>query len=353
MNKENYFPSAEQFRIPAEWEEHKSTWLGWPHNKEDWPGKFSPIPWVFGEMVRKISEGEIVNIVIESEKHRENAEHLLRSSGTDLNKIVFHNLKTNRGWLRDCGPAFIKNNHSHALVDFKFNAWAKYNNYRKDDKVPTYISEYTGNRMFKGMHNGRHVVLEGGAIDINGKGTLVTTEECLLHPEVQVRNPGFTKKDYEEVFHNYLGIKNVIWLGSGIEGDDTHGHVDDLCRFVDEKTMLLVTSDKPSQPRYKELNENRERLQDAVLEDGSKPDIIELPLPDSLIFEEQILPASYANFYISNSYVLVPTFNDPNDRKALNIISDLFKDRKTTGIHAVDLVWGLGTIHCLTHEEPA
>jgi agmatine deiminase len=303
-------------------------------------------------MVRKISEGELVHILVQTKNHKTKAEKTLISAGVDLNKIEFHLVKTNRGWLRDSGPAFIRNNHQVAIVDFKFNGWAKYDNYQKDDKIPAFISRQTGYRKIKAVFNGMPVVLEGGAIDTNGRGTLITTEECLLHPEVQVRNHGFTKKDYEEVFRRYLGIANTIWLGKGIEGDDTHGHVDDLCRFVNEKTLLLVTSDNPSQPRYTELSENRERLQDALLENGSKPEVIELPLPDSLIFEDQILPASYANFYISNSYVLVPTFNDPKDRIALNIISDLFKDRLTVGIHAVDLVWGLGTIHCLTHEEP-
>jgi agmatine deiminase len=351
MNK-NIFPVDEGFRIPAEWEPHRSTWLGWPHNQDDWPGKFPPIAWVFSEMVRKISEGEIVNILIQSENHKNKAEKNLISAGVDMSRIVFHHLKTDRGWLRDSGPAFIKNNIEKALVDFKFNGWAKYDNHKNDDKIPSYISGKTGYKRIKAEYNNNRVVLEGGAIDINGKGTLITTEECLLDPEIQVRNPGFGKKEYEEVFRRYLGITNTIWLGSGIEGDDTHGHVDDLCRFVNEKTLLLVTPDNPSQPRYRELNENRERLQDAVLENGHRPEVIELPLPDVLMFEDQVLPASYANFYISNSYVLVPTFNDPKDRTALNIIADLFSDRKTTGIHSVDLVWGLGTIHCLTHEEP-
>jgi agmatine deiminase len=342
-----------EIRLPAEWETHKCTWIGWPHNKEDWPGKFSPIPWVFGEMVRKISEGETVRILIQSEPHKEKAKQILFSTGVDPAKIEFYQHKTDRGWLRDSGPQFVKDKEGLLLIDFKFNAWAKYENYKRDDKTPSIISEKLGYRRTKAVYRSKHVVLEGGAIDINGKGTLITTEECLLDSEVQTRNPGFTKDNYQEVFRKYLGITNVIWLGKGIEGDDTHGHVDDLCRFVNEKTLLLVTTDDPLVPRYKELNENRERLQDAVLEDGSKPEIIELPLPKTLIFENQLLPASYANFYISNSYVLVPTFNDPNDRVALNIISDFFRERKTTGIHSVDLVWGLGTIHCLTHEEPA
>jgi agmatine deiminase len=351
--KKKVYPSEEGFRLPAEWQPHKATWLGWPHNREDWPGKFSPIPWVYAEMVRRIAEGEIVKILVQSDKYQKQAEQVLTSAGADLSNIEFHQFRTDRGWLRDSGPAFVKKDNEMLLIDFKFNGWAKYDNHKKDNKTPEFISAKTGFKRIKAEHNKKQVVLEGGAIDVNGKGTLITTEECLMDTEVQVRNPGFSKTDYEEVFSNYLGITNVIWLGKGIEGDDTHGHVDDLCRFVNEKTLLLVTSDNSDQPRYYELSENRERLQDAVLEDGSKPEVIELPLPGSLIFEDQVLPASYANFYISNSYVLVPTFNDPKDRIALNIISQLFNNRKTVGIHAVDLVWGLGTIHCLTHEEPA
>lgn len=340
------------FTLPAEWKKHKATWLGWPHNRNDWPGKFSPIPWVYAEMIRKISEGEIVKIIINSAAARDKAKKILKSAGVNPASVKFYIYETNRGWLRDSGPAFVKNNSETVLVDFRFNGWAKYKNYKKDNGTPSLIASKTGYKILKGMFNDRQVVLEGGAIDINGKGTLITTEECLLDQDIQVRNPGFSRSDYEAVFRKYLGITNVIWLGKGIEGDDTHGHVDDLCRFVNEKTLLLVTPENSSQPRYKELNENYERLQDARLEDGSKPEIIKLPLPYPLFFEGQQLPASYANFYISNSYVLVPTFNDPNDRIALNIISDFIPDRKTCGIHAVDLVWGLGTIHCLTHEEP-
>jgi len=342
------------YRMPAEWEKHAATWLGWPHNREDWPGKISPIPWVYGEMVRKISEDEYVHIVVESKKHQQNAERVLIAVGVDLTKIKFFILKTDRGWMRDSGPAFIKNDSGEvALANFKFNAWAKYSNYKKDEKLPSFISEKLKLKKFIPLQNGRQVCLEGGSIDINGMGTLITTEECLMDPKIQVRNPGFTKKDYEEVFKKYLGISNVLWLGKGIAGDDTHGHVDDLCRFVNKNTLVLVQEKKTNDANYQLLRENRERLHDMRLENNSKPQIVELPLPGPVIFKGERLPASYANFYISNKYVLAPTFNDPNDRIALGILDELFTDRTVIGIHAVDLVWGLGTIHCLTHEQPA
>lgn len=342
-----------KFHIPAEWEKHEATWLGWPHNREDWPGKFTPIPWVYGEIAKKISEGENVHIIVESAKHRQSAERVLNAAGVDPERVKFFILKTDRGWMRDSGPAFVKNKSGEtALVSFRFNAWAKYSNYRKDEKLPAFISSGFKMKKIVPVHKGKTVVLEGGSIDINGKGTLITTEECLMDDTVQVRNPGFTKEDYAEVFNNYLGIKNVLWLGKGIAGDDTHGHVDDLCRFVNKNTVVLVQEKKSSDPNYRPLKENRERLQDMRLENGSKIEVIDLPMPEPVIFKGERLPASYANFYISNKNVLVPTFNDPNDRIALGILSEIFSDRQVVGIHAVDLVWGLGTIHCLTHEQP-
>ncbi len=340
------------YHLPAEWQPHEATWIGWPHNKEDWPGKFSPIQWVYSEIVRKISKGEIVRIIVESKDHEIKVRSTLQAANVEQDNIEFFYLKTDRGWLRDSSPAFVKNNEHTELVNFKFNGWAKYSNYKKDEKIPKFISEKFGLRKNIAEHNGKQVVLEGGSIDTNGKGTLITTEECLMDENVQVRNPSFTKKDYEEIFNKYLGIKNVIWLGKGISGDDTHGHVDDLCRFVDEKTVVLVQEKNPNDENYKPLNENKERLEEMKLENGSKIEIVNLPMPEPVIFKKQRLPASYANFYFSNAAVLVPTFNDPNDRIALGILSELIKDRPVIGIHAVDLVWGLGTIHCLTHEQP-
>ena len=343
-----------KLRIPAEWEKHEATWLGWPHNKEDWPGKFTPISWVYSEIVKYISRGEEVRIIVESKQHKEKAERVLKAADISSGNIEFFTLKTNRGWTRDSGPVFIKeSNNKISTVNFKFNGWAKYPNHKKDEKVPGYISKKFKLQNILPVYNKRHMVLEGGAIDANGKGTLITTEECLMDKKIQVRNPGFTKKDYEDAFKKYLGISNVIWLGKGIAGDDTHGHVDDLCRFINPDTLLLVQEENPKDENYSRLKENKELIEGVRLENGSKPEIIYLPMPAPVAFKSQRLPASYANFYFSNYAVLVPTFNDPKDRIALGIVSELVKDRPVIGIHAVDLVWGLGTLHCLTHEQPA
>lgn len=342
------------FRLPAEWEIHEATWIGWPFNKEDWPGKFQPIPYVFAEIVRKLIESEQVNIIVQNETHQKSAVRILQKVGVDFSQITFVTAKTDRNWLRDSSPFFVKDENGDVIpIRFNFNAWAKYKNFKNDRKIPGVISKVINRKLIEAIYQDNLVTLEGGAIDTNGKGTLITTEECLLDEKVQTRNPGFTKSDYQKVFKKYLGIKNIIWLRKGIVGDDTHGHIDDVCRFVNEKTLVLCVEKNPNDENYKILNENKEILQDARLEDGSKVEVIELPMPEPLFYEGQRIPASYANFYISNSYVLVPTFNDVNDRIALGILGELFPDRKVVGIHSVDLVWGLGTIHCLTHEQPA
>lgn len=341
-----------KYRISAEWEQHEATWIGWPNNKEDWPGKFQPIPWVYGEIVSYISRGEKVRIIVQSKSHQKKAEAVLKSVDTGLNNIEFFKLETDRNWLRDSGPQFVKNENGETnLINFKFNGWAKYNNYKLDAKIPKMISKGLNLQRVKAEHNGREVVLEGGSIDYNGVGTIITTEECLMDNKVQVRNKGFAKKDYEEVFNKYLGATNVIWLGKGIAGDDTHGHVDDITRFVNRNTVVTVIEGNPNDANYNNLMENREKLYSARLEDGSELNVIELPMPTPVIFKGERLPASYANFYISNYAVLVPTFNDPKDRIALGILTELFKDKPVIGIHAIDLVWGLGTLHCLTHEQ--
>ncbi|MFI5237512.1 MAG: agmatine/peptidylarginine deiminase, partial [Ignavibacteriales bacterium] len=293
-----------------------------------------------------------VRIFVQSKEHKQSAEKVLKDSDVSLSNIEFFIKKTNRGWLRDSGPMFVKDGNEISAVDFKFNAWAKYNDYKFDDKIPSFISDKLNLKKIIPEHNGKQVVLEGGAIDVNGRGVLITTEECLLDHKIQTRNPGFTKQDYFEIFKKYFGISNVIWLGKGIVGDDTHGHIDDLCRFVNENTVVLVQEKNSSDENYFILNENKERLQGIHLPNGSKLNVISLPMPSPVIFKKQKLPASYANFYISNYAVLVPTFNDPNDRIVLGILSELFPDRKVIGIHSVDLVWGLGTIHCLTKEQP-
>ena len=341
-----------KYRLPAEWEKHEATWIGWPANKEDWPGKFTPIPWVYGEIVRYISREEKVRIIVQSKNHQQKALNVLKSVNSNLNNVEFFILKTDRNWLRDAGPQFVKDeNGKTIIVNFRFNAWAKYDNYKLDAKIPKMISEKLNLKRIVATHKNKEVVLEGGSIDYNGTGTIITTEECLLDENTQVRNPGFTKKDYEDVFRKYLGVTNVIWLGKGIAGDDTHGHVDDISRFVNRNTIVTVIETKANDENYIPLMENRERLENVTLEDGSIPEIVELPMPSPVIFKGQRLPASYANFYISDYAVLVPTFNDANDKIALGILSELFEDRPVIGIHAVDLVWGLGTLHCLTHEQ--
>jgi agmatine deiminase len=341
------------FKLPSEWSPHEATWIGWPYNKSDWPGKFSPIPYVYAEIVKHISREEKVRIFVQSKDHQLKAGKVLKDCNVSLSNVEFSIKKTDRGWLRDSGPMFVKEGKETVAVDFKFNAWAKYDDYKLDDKIPQFISQKINLKRIVADRNGKQVVLEGGAIDTNGKGTLITTEECLLDEKIQVRNPGFTKQDYFEVFKKYFGVSNVIWLGKGIVGDDTHGHIDDLCRFVNENTVVLVSEKNSRDENYNLLNENKERLQNIYLTNGSKLNVVTLPMPSPQIFKGQRLPASYANFYISNYAVLVPTFNDPNDKVALGILSEFFPDRKVIGIHSVDLVWGLGTLHCLTKEQPA
>lgn len=346
------YPFDLGFKLPAEWEPHDATWLGWPHNKSDWPGKFAPIPWVYAEIVRRISVGEKARIVVESKEHEKQAVTVLKSANVDAGNLEFFVCKTDRGWTRDSGPQFVRSSDELAQVNFGFNGWAKYSNYKKDRRLPEFIAKKTRLRSFTPEHNASRVILEGGSIDYNGNGTLITTEECLLDGKVQVRNPGFTRMDYIKVFEKYLGATDVLWLGKGIAGDDTHGHVDDLCRFVNARTLLLVQESNPKDENYRTLQENRERVQGFKLEDGSKADVAYLPMPEPVVFKKQRLPASYANFYFCNSAVLVPTFDDPNDKRAIGIISEIVTDRPVIGIHALDLVWGLGTLHCLTHEQP-
>jgi agmatine deiminase len=270
--------------------------------------------------------------------------------------VEYVRIPTNRGWTRDFGPMFLTQDDPQSPISiarFHFNAWAHYPDWHKDNRIPERIASKFHIPLVPVTQNNRPVVLEGGSIDVNGQGTLLTTEECLLDDEIQVRNPGFSRQDYEEVFRTYLGVSQVLWLGKGLVGDDTHGHVDDFCRFVDPYTVVLCQEANSSDENYHPLAENRERLEGMRCEDGRKVGIVSLPMPGPLFFDGQRLPASYANFYISNSVVVVPTFNDPNDRVALGILSELFSDRTVVGLHAVDLVWGFGTIHCLTQQQPA
>jgi len=348
-------PASLGFRMPAEWNKHEATWIGWPHNRTDWPGKFVTIPWVYGEIVRKLSVGEMVRILVDSVTHEEKAKSILARAGADPSRIQFFRFPTNRGWTRDFGPIFVKHTNRKnetAIVRFKFNAWAKYKDWDKDHRIAERAARALNCRMFRGQIKDRDFVLEGGAIEVNGRGTLIATEECLLDPEVQVRNPGLSREEVETALRNNLGVRNVLWLGKGIAGDDTHGHIDDLCRFVNPTTVVICREKNNDDYNYAVLEENIERLKSMRLEDGSKIEFVPIPMPEPLIFNGQRLPASYANFYVANAAVLVPTFNDPNDRTALGILSELITDRPVIGIHAVDLVWGFGTLHCLTQQQP-
>jgi agmatine deiminase len=350
-------PAALGYAMPAEWETHEATWLGWPHNPDDWPGKLDTIRWVYGEMVRKIAAGETVRLLVNSREAGAEAKRYLERAGAGTAQTEFVVHKTNRGWMRDSGPVFVRRQKGRrletAIVHFHFNAWAKYDDWRFDRKVPEMAAKRLGKPLFDARSNGKEFVIEGGGIDVNGHGTLITTEECYLDPVTQVRNPGFDRTSYEAAFRAWLGVRNIWWLAGGPVGDDTHGHVDDICRFVDRDTIVLVREDNPADVNYRALSENWERVGDLRLEDGRKPEVVALPMPAPLYFEGERLPASYANFYIANAAVIVPTFNDPNDRVALGILGELFRDRPVVGIHAVDLVLGFGTLHCLTQQQPA
>ena len=339
--------------MPAEWEHHEATWIGWPHNRTDWPGKFTTIPWVYGEIARKIVPGEIVRIIVESASHEGSARRILKKAGADPERTEFFRFPTDRGWARDFGPIAVRRGDAEtAIVDFRFNAWAKYPDWKKDARVHSRAAKALGLRLFRPVIGGKQFVLEGGSIDVNGRGTLLTTEECLLDQNVQVRNPGATRPQIERALGEALGVTNVLWLGKGIAGDDTHGHVDDITRFVNGRTIVTCDEQNSSDVNYAPLSENRERLAGMRLEDGSKPDVVLLPMPSPLFFDGLRIPASYANFYIANACVIVPTFNDPRDRTALGILSELFTDRPVVGIHAVDLVLGFGTLHCLSQQQP-
>lgn len=338
--------------MPAEWEPHARTWLAWPHLRSDWPGKFAPIPWVFAEIARHITSSERLGLFVKDAVALSQAKVVLTRANVDVKRIDFLVRPTNRGWMRDCGAIFVKTKSDIVALDWNFNGWAKYSNFPKDNALANIMAQHQKKRAVKPTHNGRHVVLEGGAIDVNGHGTLITTEECLLSRK-QCRNAGFTRDDYEAIFENYLGIRHVIWLDKGIIGDDTHGHVDDLTRFVNRDTVVTVIEKNRRNKNFSILQNNLKRLKKARVENGKPLTILELPMPQPVIFDGQILPASYANFLITNQKILVPVFNDPADSDALNIIRQAFPHRDVVGIFARDLIWGLGTIHCLTQHQPA
>ncbi len=382
--------------MPAEWEPHTATWLAWPHCRADWPGKFEPIPWVYTEIIRNLARHEQVDLIVKDAPAERQARKHLHQANAPVNNIRFHRWPTNRSWLRDSGCIFLLKAHvgtaalgcpkgalaparvaqrRHSLaphvsagkakatpnevpsgtalaLNFRFNAWAKYSNYRQDEKIGTLMSQAVHAPEIHPQHRTTRVVLEGGSIDVNGQGALLTTEECLLS-KIQQRNPGMNRKDYEKLFADYLGAPHTIWLGKGIHGDDTHGHVDDLTRFVSPDTVVTIVEKNPKDANHKPLTENLRRLQSATDQTGKPLNIAELPMPSPVIFEHRRLPASYANFYIANGIVLVPVFNDPNDRIALNTLAELFPTREVVPIYSGDLVWGLGTMHCMTQQQPA
>ena len=395
-----YSGEAVPKRMPAEWEPHAATWLAWPHYHGDWPGKFEPIPWVYTEIVRNLSRHERVELIVNDAAAERRVRKLLTRADVALGNVRFHRWPTNRVWLRDSGCIFVvgqtpgsawphsrepavslpkgrlspqedREGHDFSRADqdakkiralapagsllankFRFNAWAKYSNWRQDDKIGSLMASLAGVQEVRPLAHNIRVVLEGGSIDVNGRGTILTTEECLLS-KVQQRNPGMSRKNYEKIFADYLGAAHTIWLGRGIAGDDTHGHVDDLARFVAPDTVVTVVENNSRDINHKPLRENLRRLRATRDQDGKPLNVVELPMPRPVIFEQRRLPASYANFYIANGVVLAPVFNDPNDRIALNTLAELFPTREIVPIYSGDLVWGLGTMHCMTQQQPA
>jgi agmatine deiminase len=375
-----------RYRMPAEWEPHAATWLAWPHYKPDWPGKFDPIPWVYAEIIRYLSRNERVELIVKDAAAEKLAGKTLQRAHALNSNVHFHRWPTDRVWTRDSGCAFVwpcgadtpvrqepaakapasskaasgrpqakpsqtSTPSELAAIKWQFNAWAKYPNWKRDEKIGSLMARTAGAREIPASFGKKRVVLEGGSIDVNGRGSLITSEECLLS-RVQQRNPGMKKQDYEKIFAQYLGVSNVVWIGSGIVGDDTHGHVDDITRFVSPDTVLTCVDADPASENYEALRENVRRLRDATTEDGKPLATIDLPMPAPIYFEGRRLPASYANFYIANRTVLVPVFNDPNDRIALDILADIFPDREVVGIYCGDLIWGFGAIHCMTQQQP-
>jgi agmatine deiminase len=349
--------------------------MAWPHYRGDWPGKFEPVPWVYAEIIRNLSRHERVELVVVDAASERQARKVLERGDALSANVRFHRWPTNRVWTRDSGcifltpqePGFARpESREPALslpkgrlspdepalaLKFRFNAWAKYSNWRHDEKIGSLMANAAGVREIRPLAGSTRVVLEGGSIDVNGRGTLLTTEECLLS-KIQQRNPGMSRAHYEKVFADYLGAPHVIWLGRGIFGDDTHGHVDDLTRFVSANTVVTMVEPNPKDVNHKPLRDNLRRLEAAVDQDGQPLNVVEIPMPQPVVFEDRRLPASYANFYIANEIVLVPVFNRPNDRIALNTLAQLFPARSVVPIYSGDFIWGLGAMHCMTQQQP-
>ncbi len=338
-------------RLPAEWEPHAATWLAWPHNRWDWPGKFAAIPFVYAEIIRHLGKRERVELIVQDGAAEAKARRVLDRAHVPTGPVRFHHWPTDRIWTRDSGCTFVHRGGSLGAVAWRFNAWAKYDDFTRDQAIGPRMGEAAGAKVAQPLWKQRRVVLEGGSIDGNGCGTLVTTEECLLS-DVQQRNPGMDRAAYEAVFAEHLGIRQVLWLGRGVEGDDTHGHVDDITRFVGPSTLVTVVEPDRRDPNHAPLQENLARLRAARDPQGKPFEVVELPLPGPLHFAGRRLPASYGNFYIGNGLVLVPVFNDPHDRIALDLLARLFPDREVVGIYSGDLIWGFGALHCMTQQEP-
>ncbi|HXD23295.1 MAG TPA: agmatine deiminase family protein [Gemmatimonadaceae bacterium] len=342
-------------RWPAEWERHDATWIAWPHNAHDWPGKFEPIPWVYAEIVRALHLHERVEILCHDERVRANAVHCLTAHGVDMTRVRVHVCPTDRSWLRDSAPTAVRNaSGAVELVSWGFNAWAKYENYSHDAGVGLAVARLAELPLREPQRpdgKGR-AILEGGGIETDGLGTLLVTEEWLLS-DSQVRNPGLGRTGYERLFADALGITKTIWLGEGCAGDDTHGHVDDIARFTAPGVVVLAHEEDPADENHRTSLDNLHRLRSAKDARGEALRVVTLPFPRAVTMNGQRLPASYANFYVANDVVMVPTFNDPNDGTALSTLAALFPERVVVGIHAVDLVWGMGTLHCLTQQQIA
>ncbi|HEV2326538.1 MAG TPA: agmatine deiminase family protein [Terracidiphilus sp.] len=345
--------------MPAEWEPHSATWLAWPHNPQDWPGKFQSIPWLYAEIVRLLAAREGIELIVEDAKAEQRITSMLRRACATLDRVRFHQWPTDRGWTRDSGPIFVRNAQGQiAITNWRFNGWAKYPDWPLDDQLPGRIAallglpEWQPSIDFPGREPREYrFVLEGGSIDVNGVGSLLTTEECLLS-DVQQRNPGITREQLERAFHDYLGVDHVLWLNRGIAGDDTHGHIDDIARFAAPGTIIAAVESDTSDPNHAPLAENLQRLKSARTPAGKQFTVVELPMPRPIIFRNQRVPSSYANFYLANGLVLIPTFHDRNDRAALNILAEVFPHRDVIGVHSVDLIWGLGALHCMTQQQP-
>jgi agmatine deiminase len=360
--RDKLLSAAQGYHMPAEWEPHESTWLAWPHFRGDWPGKFETIPWVYAEIVRNLARHERVDLIVNDASAEKRARGVLGKAGALTNgladNIRFHRWRTDRVWTRDSGCIFLTSAAEHhadsglLAVHFQFNAWAKYPNYAFDEKNGERMAKAADARVVHPFVGKHRVVLEGGSIDVNGCGTLITTEECLLST-TQQRNPSMDRAAYDQMFADYFGVQSVIWLDSGITGDDTHGHVDDITRFVAPNTVVTMIERDEQSDNYAPLRANLGRLKNARTADGKKLEIVEIPMPHPVLFEGRQLPASYANFYVANGVVLAPVFNDPNDRIALDTLAELFPTREIVPIYSGDLIWGFGALHCMTQQQPA